>query len=333
MVAKLKDIADATGVSISTVSRVLNGNAPISEETRRKVLETASQMNYHKRFDGKILSRLQNMAGFILPDTESAYYGRLQHAISECFFENNLDVISIATCFSHERTIRAIEHMSQIHVKCIVILLDYVETIPKNILDAVHLTNIPTLFIVAQYMPEFDYDCLYVDEKRGNTMAVDHLVHRGYRRIGFIGEYKTRNRCDIFLNVMKQYAIPVNRAFVRVGEIAGERGGYLLMRDVLSLKEIPDAVFCSYDQMAVGVIHAIYESGLRVPEDIAVIAFDDIPTAQYFAGGITTIATPFEDMASIAVRFLMKRIAQPFGQPQQVAIKPSLIIRATTYKP
>lgn len=129
---------------------------------------------------------------------------------------------------------------------------------------------------------------------------------------------------------MKQYDVPVNPAFVRIAQNRGEEGGYLRMREILSRVTLPDAIYASYDQMAIGAIHAIGESGLRVPGDIAVIGFDDIPTARYVAGGITTIGTPFDDMAAIAVRILMHRISQPFGQPQQVAIKPSLIVRATT---
>ncbi len=328
--ANLDDIAREAKVSASTVSRALNGRASISEETRRRVMQAAERLQYRKRAYTTATSRMQSVAGIIMPDMTSDYYTRLLHTLNERFQQKNFSALSAVTNFNAEQTIRAVERMSQVRVSCLLVILDDTEAISQRLIDAVRLTGLPTMFITSKYIPSLDVDCLFVDEERGNTMAVEHLLHRGYRRIGFIGEYNTRNRCDFFLKTMKRYDVPVNPSFVRIGEARGEEGGYLRMREILSMMELPDAIYASYDQMAIGAIHAIGESGLRVPKDIAVIGFDDISTARYVAGGITTIGTPFDDMAAIAVRILLHRIDQPFGQPQQVAIKPSLIVRATT---
>ena len=328
--ATLDDIAREARVSASTVSRVLNGSASISEETRQRVLQAAERLQYRKRAYTTSASRMQKVAGVIIPDMTSDYYARLLHTINARFQQKDFSVVCAITNFDPEQTIHAVNHMSQIRVSCLLIIMDDTEVISRRLLDAVRLTGLPTMFITSKYIPTLDVDCLFVDEERGNTMAVEHLLHRGYRRIGFIGETNTRNRCDFFLKVMKRYDVPVNSAFVRIAQERGEEGGYLRMKEVLALVDIPDAIYASYDQMAIGAIHAIHESGLRVPGDIAVIGFDDIPTAKYVAGGITTIGTPFDEMAAIAVRILLHRISQPFGQPQQVAIKPSLIVRATT---
>lgn len=328
--ANLEDIAREANVSASTVSRVLNSKASFNEETRRRVMEAAEKLQYHKRAYTTVASRIQNTAGVIIPDMTSDYYARLLHILCEKFRQKSFSVLSAITNFNPDETVHAVKQMSQIRVSCLLIVMDDTEVISRKLIDAVRLSSIPTMFITSKYISSLDVDCLFVDEERGNTMAVEHLLHRGYRNIGFIGEYNTRNRCDFFLKVMKQYDISVNPAFVRIGQNRGEEGGYLRMREILSQMTLPDAIYASYDQMAIGAIHAISESGLRVPGDIAVIGFDDIPTARYVAGGITTIGTPFDDMAAIAVRILMHRISQPFGQPQQVAIKPTLIVRATT---
>ncbi len=102
------------------------------------------------------------------------------------------------------------------------------------------------------------------------------------------------------------------------------------MREILSLEELPDAVYVSYDQMAVGAVCAIEEAGLRIPADIAILGMDDTAAAAYIGGGLTTITAPYDDMASITVRLLMHRLVAPYSQPQQIAIKPRLTIRATT---
>ena len=328
--ANLDDIAREAKVSASTVSRVLNGRSSISEETRQRVLLAAEKMQYRKRGYTTGGVRMQKTAGVIIPDMTSDYYARLLHTINVRFQQKGFSVLCMVTNFNPDESLQAVRYMAQIRVSCLLIILDDTEVISQQLIDTVRLTSLPTMFITSKYISSLDVDCLFVDEERGNTMAVEHLLHRGYRRIGFIGEHNTRNRCDFFLKVMRQYDMPVNPDFVRIAQQRGEEGGYLRMREILSLMELPDAIYASYDQMAIGAIHAIHESGLRVPADIAVIGFDDIPTSQYIAGGITTIGTPFDEMAAIVVRILIHRISQPFGQPQQVAIKPSLIVRATT---
>lgn len=328
--ANLDDIAREAKVSASTVSRALNGSTAISEETRNRVIQAAEKLQYRKRAYTMSTVRMQKVAGVIIPDMTSDYYARLLHTLNVRFRQKGFSVLCAITNFDPEETVNAVKHMSQIRVSCLLVILDDTEVISQKLVDAVRLSSLPTMFITSKYIPSLDVDCLFVDEERGNTMAVEHLLHRGYRRIGFIGETNTRNRCDFFLKVMKQYDMPVNSAFVRIAQNRGEEGGYLRMREILSKVELPDAIYASYDQMAIGAIHAINESGLRVPADIAVIGFDDIPIAQYIAGGLTTIGTPFDEIAAIVVRILMHRISQPFGQPQQVAIKPSLIVRATT---
>ncbi|MBR2571213.1 MAG: LacI family DNA-binding transcriptional regulator [Clostridia bacterium] len=328
--ANLDDVAREAGVSASTVSRVLNGSASISEKTRERVLLAVGRLQYRKRAYTTGSAKLNNVAGIVMPDMTSDYYTRLMHTINEQFCQKDYSVLFAVTNFDPDETVRAVERMSRIHVRCLLIILDDTETVSHRLMETVRLSGLPTMFITSKYIPDLDVDCLFVDEERGNTMAVEHLLHRGYRRIGFIGEYNTRNRGDFFRRIMKQYHMPVYPSLVRIGRERGEEGGYLRMREMLSMRELPDAIYAGYDQMAIGAIHAIGESGLHIPGDIAVIGFDDIATSRYVAGGITTIGTPFDDMAAICVRILMHRIAQPFGQPQQVAIKPSLIVRGTT---
>lgn len=328
--ANLDDIAREAGVSASTVSRVLNDRASISEETRQRVLLVAERLQYRKRAYASNTLRAQKVAGVIIPDMTSDYYARMLHTINVRFQQKDFTVLCAITNFDPGQTVNAVKQISQNHVSCLLIVMDDTEVISQKLIDTVRLIGLPTMFITSKYISSLDVDCLFVDEERGNTMAVEHLLHRGYRRIGFIGENNTRNRCDFFLKVMKQYGMPVNPAFVRIAQNRGEEGGYLRMKEILSQVELPDAIYASYDQMAIGAIHAIRESGLRVPTDIAVIGFDNIPTSQYIEGGLTTIGTPFDEIAAIVVRILLHRISQPFGQPQQVAIKPSLIVRATT---
>ena len=238
--------------------------------------------------------------------------------------------MTMSTDYSQEQAVRAVQQMAGFGVRCLVIMLGDSEEISDQLTTAVRASGIPVMFITTNYIPTMDFDCLYLDERRGKVMAVEHLLHRGYKKIAFIGDCNTENSREIFAKTLKIFKAEINPEFVRVGEERLERGGYLRMKEILALKELPDAVYCSYDQMAVGAIHAIREAGLRVPADIAVMGLDDIAVSEYINGGLTTIAAPYDDMAAITVRILMHRVEMPYSQPQQIAIKPSVEVRSTT---
>jgi LacI family transcriptional regulator len=123
--------------------------------------------------------------------------------------------------------------------------------------------------------------------------------------------------------------MPVIDDLVKTSHFRAERGGYHAMREILNSEVRPDAVIMGYDQMAIGALKAIREAGLSVPGDIAIASFDDIIASEYVDSGITTIQCPCEDMVSIAFRVLMNRIEDRYTAPQQIALKPRLVVRGT----
>jgi DNA-binding LacI/PurR family transcriptional regulator len=326
----LSDIAREAGVSVATVSRVMNNHPAISDETKARVAEVAERLGYQRRAIQVSAKAPSNAAGIVIPDILTDYYTRLVFSLAERFRQKSFSVATMSSNFDQSEAARAVQQMAGFGVRCLLIVLGDSEEASDQLMAAVRAIGIPVMFITPNYIPTMDFDCLYVDEGRGNAMAVEHLLHRGYRRIAFIGDMNTVNSRGIFLKTMKGLKAEINPEFVRVGKERLERGGYLRMKEILAMKQLPDAVYASYDQMAVGATHAIHEAGLRIPGDIAVIGMDDIAIAEYIDGGLTTVAAPYDDMASIAVRILMHRVEMPYSQPQQIAIKPRLTIRATT---
>ena len=326
----LSDIAREAGVSVATVSRVMNNHPAISDDTKRRVAEVARRLGYQRRTVHMSAKAPANAAGIVIPDRLTDYYTRMVYALAERFRQKNFSVATMSSDFNQSEAARAVQQMVGFGVRCLLIVLGDSEEASDQLMSAVRASGIPVMFVTPNYIPTMDFDCLYVDEGRGNAMAVEHLLHRGYRRIAFIGDMNTVNSRGMFIKTMKGHRAEVNPEYVRLGKERLERGGYLRMKEILSLKELPDAVYASYDQMAVGAIHAIHEAGLRIPGDIAVMGLDDILVAEYVDGGMTTVAAPYDDMASIAVRILMHRVEAPYSQPQQIAIKPRLTIRATT---
>jgi len=328
--ANLKDIAARLGVSVSTVSRALNDSDEISSEMKEKVHLAAEEMGYSLRGRGGRTTPEWYTAGIIVPEVSSEYYAKIVHLTKALLAEKGYSTIIKVTDFVPEEMVEAINCMHRIRVKCLLIVMDDDEIMSERIVRTIKRSQLPVILITTKYYPMLDFDCIHLDEYSGIVMAVQHLQQRGYRRIGFIGEKMTANRLTIFKQAMKLQGLEPEAHFIITGQERGEYGGYLRMKELLSQKELPDAVFCSYDTMAIGAIHALREKGMRIPEDMAVIGFDNISVSQYVEGGITTIANPYDDMISIAINVLTKRENNDQSTRQQIALRPKLIVRSTT---
>ena len=326
--ATLKDIARQLGVNTSTVSRALNDNPSISEEMREKVRQTAEEMGYSLRGRGGREAPDWCAAGLIIPETMSEYYGKLAHLAQERLSQRGYSCMVQLTNFNAVSLIGAIHSMARIRVKCLLIVMDAEEVLSDKVMEAIHRSGLPTMLVTSDYLPKIDVDCIHFDENIGIRAGVEHLIQRGYKRIGFLGEKMTEFRRYSFEQAMLEKGL--SPQLVAVGKERGELGGYLRMKELLGMEERPDAVFAGYDQMAIGAIHAIREAGLSIPKDVAVMGVDDVTMARYVEGGITTIANPYDDMISIAINVLTKREKNRQSSRQQIALRPKLVVRSTT---
>lgn len=328
--ATLADIARETGVNISTVSRAMNNSTSISEDTRRRIRSVAKQVGYMPKLDRALGYDLSQTAAIIVPEVLSGYYAKLAHCAQDRFAQKGFSTLLALSNFDAGLLRLSIAKCAQAQVKCILAVVDAFENLDESLFELVRRADIPILFVTAKYISSLDFDSIYIDEQRGMIMAIEYLLSRGYERIGYIGDQYTDGRYRVYRDVMRNHNKPVPPEYVSVGDDRAEYGGYLRMREILSHRVRPDAVFAAYDQMAFGAIHAANEAGLRVPEDIGIVGFDDVVAAQYVGGGLTTVAHSYEDMMAIAVRILLRRVQTPQSTPQQIALKPELIVRKTT---
>ncbi len=328
--ANLNDIAQKLGVSVSTVSRALNNSDEISDEMKEKIRAAAAELGYSLRGRGGRSTPEWNTAGIIVPEVTSEYYAKIVSMSQELLAEKGYSSIVKITNFRINDMVEAVNCMNRIHAKCLLIVMDDEEIMSDRIVKAISRVGLPVMLVTCKYYPLLDFDCIHLDEYSGIVMAVQHLQERGYKRIGFIGEKLTGNRLTIFKQALKFQGLEFNPSLSASGSERAEEGGYLRMKELLQLPQPPDAVFCSYDQMAIGAIHAIREAGKRVPEDVAILGFDDTTSSAYVEGGITTVANPYEDMLSIAVNVLTKREKNTKTSRQQIALRPKLIVRKTT---
>ena len=325
---KLRDIAEATGLTVSTVSKALNHSAEISKATTDLVWEKALEMGYAVK---KPANPVQRTIGVIIPEVRSNYYAELMHSLANAIEKNGFTMITMMSTEYSASVKPAIERITQfkldgLFVCCDVAFSDDSYQVIKN-------AGIPALLLTEVDLP-YMVDSIFIKGETGIEMAVDHLVELGHTKIGYIGEKAADIRYHAMCKCFRQRGIEIIPSFMKRGEERFELGGYLRTLELLKEKELPTAIFASYDQIAFGAIRAFQEHGIRVPEDISIIGFDNIVMDNYHPVKLTSITNPVEQMGITAVKILMDAIKHPRSHVvQNVALQSRLVVRKSTCPP
>ena len=328
---KLKDIARETGLTISTVSKALNNSREISEATTERVLAAANAMGY--RMKHAEVRRETNIIGAILPEVRSYAYAELVHVLSAEVERCGYHLIVAITNNFLDDVAPHIERMLALNVSGL--FINSVAGLSKNGQRLLQEHNMPAIILKSIDTDEpFGIDSIYIKDSVGIRLIVSHLLELGHRKIGYLGEYLSFQRHDALCETLKQCGLEVNPAFIKTGEERFEEGGYLRAQELLQEPELPTAVLTSYDQMAYGATRAFMEHGLRVPEDISVVGFDNVAQGAYYPVPLTSTSNPVEQMGITAVKLLMDAIRSPMTHAvQNIAIQGKLVVRESTCPP
>lgn len=324
----IKDVAKEAGVAISTVSNVLNQVDIVSIETKLRVLNAVEKLKYVPNMNAKFLkSNKRNTIGLFLPSIQGDFYRMLMQSVHlQCKISGYLLNIYV----SNENTSEEIYSMIISSGVEGAIVLN--ESLHDEYIDRIALTKMPIVFIDRDYAGN-RMSSVVINNAEGATMAMEYLIKQGHRRIGYIhGIYNSDDdaRFQAYENVMKKYALPIDNSIIMRGYFE-EVVAYSEMR-VLLLKgiELPDAFFCANDEMAWGCIRALMDSGIKVPEQISVIGFDDVMLSAYYSPALTTIHSPVMELGRESATKLFQLIGQ--GDPLEgdsTRLVPSLVIRDT----
>jgi DNA-binding LacI/PurR family transcriptional regulator len=330
--ATLKDIASRADVTVSTVSRALNGNPEIKKGTRDRIVEIAKELNYISNKNERYFFRSTlKTIGLICPEIRGNFYSSLANTMEIEIKEAGYTMILGLTNFKSEEELHYLDLFQKKNVDGIVFITTMDDSSKEKILDFKARCSIPMIQLASVFELE-EYDCIKFDDKLGVTLAVEHLLELGHTDIAYIGENLTKDRQRHFIDVMKKHGIKIDNDFIKSGEERFEEAGYLRMKEILSAGEKrPTAIFASYDDVAIGAMRAIYENGLRIPEDISVIGIDNIYLTSYLYKSLSTISNPTNEMMNIAIKILLGKIEDRNNKViQHVVVKPELIIRETT---
>jgi LacI family transcriptional regulator len=326
----IHDVARDSGVSYSTVSRVLNGFAFVKEETRAKVLATADKLGYVANMQARSLAGGKTrIIGLVVPGLDNGYIGEIVRGIDEEIAKFNYDLMLYTTrrrVGSEAHYVKTISNGLTDGVILIVPLLD------REYLNSLRDHNFPYV-VVDQVDPQFHSSVVDSTNWQGAYDATSHLISLGHRRIAFIkGLEPLQSAADRFAGykaALADHDIYYDETLVTEGDFFNP-SGYEAGRRLIEHTPRPTAIFAANDLMALGAMQAIRERGLSIPEDISLIGFDDIPQSAMVHPQLTTVRQPLEQMGRIAVSLLVEQIEQTNSQertPRRVTLATRLVER------
>lgn len=325
----IHDVAHRAGVSISTVSRVLNNTCPVRAEKREAVLEAAAALGYTPNPAARsLLKQKTGGLGVLLPSIVGEFFSELLNGIDHIAQEAGYFLL-ISTSHWNEAELQA---ALQVMNKRVDGLLIMAPATPAERLRAA-LPDVPVVFINTE-AEAGDLDTVNFDNATGERAATRHLIDLGHRAIAIITgpaqAWDAQDRLSGFRMTLEEKGLELPEAWVQEGDFTQE-GGMIAMRTLLNLPERPTAVVAGNDLSALGAIAAIREAGLRVPEDISIVGFDDVPSVRYTVPALTTVRIPIREMGMQAIRRLLERIDAPEPlEPLQQRLAVELIVRDST---
>ena len=332
----LKDIALQAGVNASTVSRALGDSREISDEMKRKIRDIARKLDYTPNaYARALVGKSSATIGLILPEVRSNYYARIANAIEHEFQKQGYSIVIGLTEFEYKHEVKSLEILGMRQVDGILLTgAMYAQT--RKTLDRIRDGyRIPIVLLDAISRIK-GYDHVVIDNRSSIATAVARCEESGIRTFGFIGDQIAhRGRLPRFRHALADRSLNLSKEATIITQERFEHGGYLGMKALLALPHPPQAVFAAYDNMAIGALRAVYESGLSVPRDIAVFGYDDIREGEYLFQPLTTIHAPVEEMARIGVNLITDRIGGSVHENQPVRsihVKATAVFRDTTPK-
>jgi LacI family transcriptional regulator len=327
----IAEIAQKAGVSKTTVSRVLNNQPDVDAATRERIMGLIAQYGFQPNAFAKAISlQKSDHIGLLIPHKaeyvfSNPFYTEVMRGVST---EVDAQEYYLLFCYAHEDNY--LDIFRQKRVDGFILLSP--GSFHKHIIETLNAQEVPfvsTAIISAEaHMTYVD-----VDNFRGAVTMMEHLTGLGHQRIAYVGKptlKSSQDRLNGYRHVMARYGLPSGDEWVLIPETSSVESGHDAALRFLQRPTRPTALFMANDIMAIGAIRAIQESGLRVPEDISVAGFDDIPLARYTVPPITTVRQPAYEKGVQAARLLIQMLEKTGGVPQSLVLPTELVVRQST---
>lgn len=333
VMATIKDVAKRAGLSVATVSRVLNGSGPASEDAARRVREAASALRYvpHGGARSLITSKTHTI-GVLLPDIYGEFFSDVIRGLDQTAQAGGFHLL-LSGSHNGKPEIEAAMRAMRGRVDGMIAMSPHLdaETLFENL-----PASVPVVLLSCA-MRDDDYHVITIDNARGVREMIQYLASLGHQRIAIIkgpdGNYDAAERLRGYRKALKDAGLSPDASLEVPGDFT-EATGHRAALELAGLAEAPTAIFASNDAMAIGALSALRERGLRVPDDITVVGFDDIPLARYMNPPLSSVHVPIIEMGERAARRLIAALAgEANGASRHERLPTRLVIRASSGPP
>lgn len=315
--ASIAAVAALAGVSTATVSRVLNQSKPVNAETRERVQAAVAQLGYRANPFARSLTRGESrLILVVVPDVANPFFAEIVQGVESVTRRRGYSIVLAIA--SEDGPLDPVYDR----------LTDGVITMAHTQRPRAEGRDLPWV-ACSEFMPEGAMPYVSIDHRQAAMDAVQYLLNRGHRRIALLTAEEdyawARQRRAGYETAMQRAGLAVDPTYVRVARGTDYGDGSEAAGGLLTLPEPPTAVFAVADTLAIGAIKAFRRAGRRVPEDIAVVGFDNVPLAQVFEPGLTTIAQPLRELGAVAAELLLEQLAG--GKPTPRILPHALVVR------
>jgi len=305
----IKDVAKQAGVSISTVSRVINDSKPVTDEVKQKVLDVIKETGYIPNpLARSLVTKKSQLIGVIVPEVSDSFVNEILNGIEEVAKMYDYEILLANTYSDKAQELKCINLLRAKQVEGIVMISWKVE---EEHINYIQNCGIPASYI-SKTARDYDIHTVSVNNTEATYDMTKYLIEKGHKDIAFIMTSQDdtvleMERLSGYEKALKEKNIKINKDLIKYGETTYE-AGYSSMKELLNEGKVPHAAFVTGDEAAIGAINAICDAGYRVPEDISVAGFNDVKIAKIYRPKLTTVHQPLYDMGAVAIRMVIKMI-------------------------
>lgn len=298
--ATIKDVALLSGVSVATVSRVINNSPKASQASRDAVFKAMHELNYHPNANARALAHQNNETlGLIVADVSDPFFGTMVKAVEQVAQATGNFLLIGNGYHDAAKEKHVIEQL--IGHRCSGLVV-HAKMLPDEELIQM-MSYVPGMVIINRIVPGFESRCVALDDRYGSWLATRHLIQEGHKKIGFLCSNHqisdSQDRLQGYLDALQEHNIPVDERLISRGS-PDELGGEAAMTELLSRGQQMTAVVCYNDSMAAGALSVLSDNGIEVPQELSLVGFDDVLISRYLRPRLTTVRYPIIAMATQA---------------------------------
>lgn len=324
----IKDVAKQAGVSISTVSRVINNSKPVTDEVKQRVLEVIKRTGYVPNpLARSLVTKKSQLIGVVVPEVSDSFVNEMLDGIEEVAKMYDYEILLANTYSDKEQEMKSLNLLRAKQIEGIVMI--------SNKIDNEHIDYINSLSIPATYISktamEYDINSVDISNKNATYDMTNYLIDKGHKEIAFIMTSKDKTilekeRLSGYKKALIENNIQLDEKLIRYAGIEYE-DGYESMMELLDENIVPQAVFVTGDEAAIGAINALNDRGYNVPDDVSVAGFSDVKIARIYRPKLTTVHQPLYDIGAVAIRMVIKLINKELLDEKKVELPYRIIER------